>query len=171
VTLSDQKFRNVAVAQFGPGKGNGPSGRDDFWRMNISGLATEQYAELRDFFDHYSESDVKLATYDVSQIDPSLRGTLLQNANDILATTSGALKGLVLTQQQIDDLTAYLRGDGRRRRLSSMDTASNTRQNRPMESQSKSPYLASASVLALYTRHACRRRRDDHCAKRRFVEP
>jgi cytochrome c peroxidase len=129
--FSDQKFRNVALAQFGPGKGNGPSGRDDFGRINISGIATEKYAfrttplrnvelsapyghagqfaELRDFVDHYSESDVKLANYDVRQIDPSLRSTLLSNTTDILATRSGALAGLVLTQQQIDDLTAYLR--------------------------------------------------------------
>ena len=129
--FSDQKFRNVALAQFGPGKGNGPSGRDDFGRVNISGIATEKYAfrttplrnvelsapyghagqfaELHDFVDHYSESDVKLANYDVRQIDPSLRSTLLPNTADVLATRSGALNGLVLTPQQIDDLTAYLR--------------------------------------------------------------
>jgi cytochrome c peroxidase len=36
-TFSDQEFHNVAVAQVGPGQGNGPSGFDDFGRMNVSG--------------------------------------------------------------------------------------------------------------------------------------
>jgi cytochrome c peroxidase len=129
--LSDQKFRNVALAQFGPGKGNGPSGRDDFGRINISGLLAEKYAfrttplrnvelsapyghagqfaDLRSFVDHYSEFDIKLAHYDVNQIDPLLRGTLLPTTNDILATRSGGLNGLVMTPQQIDDITIYLR--------------------------------------------------------------
>ncbi|MGH9885587.1 MAG: hypothetical protein ACREBE_08670, partial [bacterium] len=43
-----------------------------------------------------------------SQIDPLLRSTLLPTTNDILATRAGGLNGLVLTQQQIDDITAYL---------------------------------------------------------------
>jgi cytochrome c peroxidase len=67
-----------------------------------------EFATLRGFVDHYSESDVKLANYDVNQLDPLLRGTLLQTTADILATRSGALNNLVLTPQQIDDLTAYL---------------------------------------------------------------
>ena len=44
----------------------------------------------------------------MSQIDPLLRGTLLPTTTDILATRAGGLNGLVLTPQQIDDLTAYL---------------------------------------------------------------
>ncbi len=128
--FTDAKTRNVALAQFGPGEGNGPSGKDDFGRINVTGVATDKYsfktpalrnveltgpyghagqfATLRGFVDHYSESDVKLANYDVRQIDPLLRSTLLPTTADILATRSGALNGLVLTTQQIDDLTAYL---------------------------------------------------------------
>ena len=49
---------------------------------------------------------MKLANYDVKQIDPLLRHTLLPTSADILATRSGALNNLVLTPQQIDDLTA-----------------------------------------------------------------
>ncbi|HKW11819.1 MAG TPA: cytochrome c peroxidase [Gemmatimonadaceae bacterium] len=128
--FTDAKTRNVALAQFGPGEGNGPSGNDDFGRINVTGVATDKYAfktpalrnveltgpyghagqfaTLRGFVDHYSESDIKLANYDVSQIDPLLRGTLLATTADILATRAGGLNGLVLTAQQIDDLTAYL---------------------------------------------------------------
>ena len=128
--FTDAKTRNVALAQFGPGEGNGPNHNDDFGRFNVTGVATDKYAfktsalrnieltgpyghagqfaTLRGFVDHYSESDVKLANYDVSQIDPLLRGTLLPTTADILATRAGGLNGLVLTPQQIDDITAYL---------------------------------------------------------------
>ena len=128
--FTDAKTRNVALAQFGPGEGDGPNGNDDFGRIRVTGVATDKYAfktpalrnvelsgpfghagqfaTLRGFVDHYSQSDVKLANYDVNQIDPLLRGTLLSTTADILATRSGALNNLVLTPQQIDDLTAYM---------------------------------------------------------------
>ncbi|HTE44431.1 MAG TPA: cytochrome c peroxidase [Gemmatimonadaceae bacterium] len=130
-TFTDGKFRNVALAQFGPGQGNGPSGHDDFGRLNVTGVATDKYlfrtsplrnielsgpyghagefAKLRDFVDHYSDADNKLINYDVTQIEASLRPTLLNNTADILATRSGALTGLFFTPEQIDDITAYLR--------------------------------------------------------------
>ena len=123
-------FMRYAVAQFGPGEGDGPNGNDDFGRIRVTGVPTDKYAfktpalrnvelsgpyghagqfaTLRGFVDHYSQSDIKLANYDVNQIDPLLRGTLLANTADILATRSGALTTLVLTPQQIDDITAYL---------------------------------------------------------------
>jgi cytochrome c peroxidase len=129
--FSDGKSRNVALAQFGPGEGNGPSGRDDFGHFNVTGLAADKYtfrtsplrnveltgpyghagefADLRSFVDHYSESDVKLANYDIRQIDPSLRGTLLPTTADILSTRAAGLTGFVLTPEQIDNLTAYLK--------------------------------------------------------------
>jgi len=142
--FTDAKTRNVALAQFGPGEGDGPNGNDDFGRIRVTGVATDKYsfktpalrnvelsgpyghagqfATLRGFVDHYSQSDVKLANYDVSQIDPLLRGTLLQTTTDILATRSGALNNLVLTPQQIDDLTAYMLAltDPRARSLKSL---------------------------------------------------
>lgn len=144
VLFTDAKTRNVALAQFGPGEGNGPQHNDDFGRINVTGVATDKYAfktpalrnveltgpyghagqfaTLRGFVDHYSESDIKLANYDVSQIDPLLRGTLLPTTSAILATRAGGLNGLVLTPQQIDDLTAYLLAltDPRARELRSL---------------------------------------------------
>ena len=130
VLFTDGKSRNVALAQFGPGEGNGVGGHDDFGRINVTGVPTDKYAfrtsplrnvaltgpwghagqfaTLRGFVDHYSESDIKLEHYDVTQIDPSLQGTLLHNTADILATRSGALNGFFLTADQIDDLTSYL---------------------------------------------------------------
>jgi cytochrome c peroxidase len=129
--LTDNKFRNVAVAQFGPGQGDGPSGHDDFGRMRVTGNAAERYAfrtpplrnveltapyghdgaffSLRDFVDHYSESTLKLQNYDVTQLEPLLQGTVLDNFTDILATRDGRLSTLVLTEQETDDITEFMK--------------------------------------------------------------
>jgi cytochrome c peroxidase len=129
--FTDNQFHNVAVAQFGPGQGDGPSLRDDFGRMRVTGLATDKYAfrtpplrnveltgpwghdgaftDLRAFIDHYSESDVKLHNYDVSQLESLLQGTLLSNQDDILATRDPLLAGVVFTPQQVDDVTEFMR--------------------------------------------------------------
>jgi cytochrome c peroxidase len=129
-TFSDNQFHNVAVAQVGPGQGDGPSGRDDFGRMRVTGDARDQYRfrttalrnveltgpwghdgtslTLRGFIDHYSESDRKLRTFDPSPLHPALRGTLLPNADAILATRDTLLEGVVLTEDLIDQLTAFM---------------------------------------------------------------
>jgi cytochrome c peroxidase len=129
-TFSDDQFHNVAVAQFGPGQGDGLSGFDDFGRMRVTGLANDKYAfrttplrnveltapyghdgaisSLRGFIEHYSESDVKLHAFDPNTLEPSLRGTLLNSADDVLATRDTLLKGVVLTPDLVDKLVAYM---------------------------------------------------------------
>ncbi|MDQ2766486.1 MAG: hypothetical protein M3Y30_04950, partial [Gemmatimonadota bacterium] len=141
-TFSDEKFHDVAVAQFGPGKGNGPSLRDDFGRMNITGDETEKYrfrtsplrnveltspyghdgaiTNLREFIAHYSESDKKLLAYDPLQLDASLQPTLLPNAADIIAQRDTIIIGVVLTDSIVNALTDYMSAltDDRARNLS-----------------------------------------------------
>jgi cytochrome c peroxidase len=129
--FTDNQFHNVAVAQFGPGAGDGPSLKDDFGRMRVTGLATDKYAfrtpplrnveltgpwghdgafiDLRAFIDHYSESDLKLHNYDANQLESLLRSTLLSNQDDILATRDPLLAGVVFTPQQVDDVTEFMR--------------------------------------------------------------
>jgi cytochrome c peroxidase len=129
--FTDNQFHNVALAQFGPGAGDGTSGHDDFGRMRVTGLATDRYAfrtsplrnveltgpwghdgafaTLRGFIDHYSESDVKLHNFDVNQLESLLRGTLLNNQDDILANRDPLLTGVVFTTQQVDDVTEFMR--------------------------------------------------------------
>ena len=129
-TFSDGKFHNVAVPQVGPGNGDGPTGKDDFGRMRVSGNLKQKYAyrtpplrnvaltapyghdgaitSLRAWVDHYSQSDVKLRSYDPSQLEPLLQNTLLPTAADILATRDAKLKGLVITPEMVDDITAFL---------------------------------------------------------------
>lgn len=114
-SLSDESLdnlHNVALAQLGPGTGDGPGGNDDFGRERVTGRPGDRYrfratplrnvdltgpfghagqfVRLRDFIDHYSASDVKLRSYDPSQLEPLLRGTILGNVDDILARRAPA---------------------------------------------------------------------------------
>jgi len=128
--LSDDEFHNVAVAQIGPGKGNGVSGLDDFGRMNVTGDPADQYrfrttplrnveltgpyghdgaiASLRDFIDHYSNSDEKLMDYDPSQLIAPLRNTVMDNKAAVIASRDTIIVGVVLTPEIEDKLLDYM---------------------------------------------------------------
>jgi cytochrome c peroxidase len=128
--FTDNQFHNVALAQFGPGKGNGPGLNDDFGRMNVRDQAVMKYAfrtpglrnvvltapyghdgaffGLRDFIAHYSESDIKLRAFDPGTLEPLLQGTLLANADDILLTRDTILNGVVIPDSIIDHLTTFM---------------------------------------------------------------
>ncbi|HVQ46109.1 MAG TPA: cytochrome c peroxidase [Gemmatimonadales bacterium] len=125
--LTDNKFHNVAVAQFGPGKG-GEDGSDDFGRFRESHVAAEKYAfrtpplrnveltapyghdgaffSLRDFVDHYSESDIKLMNFDASH--PEIPG-VLNNKTDILDSRDPLLQGVVFAPQTVDEVTEFMK--------------------------------------------------------------
>ncbi len=129
--LTDNKFHNVAIAQFGPGKGDGPSGRDDFGRMRVTGKLVDQYAfrtpplrnveltapyghngaffDLREFVAHYSESDKKLHDFDITQLEPLLRETVLPTFDEILATRDVLLNDVVFPDQVIDEVTEFMK--------------------------------------------------------------
>jgi cytochrome c peroxidase len=146
--LTDNKFHNVAVAQFGPGKGDGRSGRDDFGRGRETGRPGDRYAfrtpplrnveltapyghdgaffDLRAFVAHYSESDLKLRSFDGSGLEPALQGTLLRNFDAILATRDTLLRGVVFADQTIDEVTEFMKAltDPAARDLSAITPAS-----------------------------------------------
>lgn len=129
-TFSDEQFHDVAVAQIGPGEGDGPSGHDDFGRMRVTGNTADRYlfrttplrnveltapyghdgaiTTLRGFIEHYSNSDLALAAYDPFQLEPALQGTLLGTQSDILAQRDTLLKGVVLTSDIVDQLMSYM---------------------------------------------------------------
>jgi len=129
-TFSDNQFHDVALAQFGPGEGVQPNVHDDFGRYNVTGDPRDayrfrttplrnveltgpyghagQFKVLRDFIAHYSQSDVKLRTYDATQIDPILFGTLVDNTSAVLASRDTLLAGVVIPDSTIDRLTTYM---------------------------------------------------------------
>jgi cytochrome c peroxidase len=129
-TFSDDKFHDVAVAQIGPGQGNGVGLHDDFGRMNVTGLPEDRYlfrttplrnveltgpyghdgsiASLREFVEHYSESDLKLLAFDPTRLETGLRVTLVNNSADVLLQRDTLLAGVVLTDALVDKLMAYM---------------------------------------------------------------
>jgi cytochrome c peroxidase len=128
--FTDNKFHNVAVAQIGPGEGDGLDGRDDFGRMRVTGLPSERYAfrtpplrnvvltgpwghdgaftDLRAFVDHYSESDIKLRAFTGSHLEPLLQNTLLPTAEQILTTRDPLLQGVFFPAEVVDEVTAFM---------------------------------------------------------------
>jgi cytochrome c peroxidase len=145
--LSDRQFHNVALPQVGPGSGHGPAGDADFGRGGVTADPALRFAfrtpplrnvdrtgpwghggqfpTLRDFVDHYSESDRKLLAFDPARIDPRLRASL-RNGPEILETRSPHLQGLVLSPAQIDRLVDFLGAltDDRARALDGIAPAS-----------------------------------------------
>jgi cytochrome c peroxidase len=129
-TFSDEKFHDVAVVQLGPGQGDGMGGRDDFGRMRVTGLESDKYlfrttplrnveltapyghdgaiVSLRGFIEHYSESELKIGSYDPLQVEHRLRGTVLPNGEALLAQRDTLLRGVVLTDSLVDDLMSYM---------------------------------------------------------------
>lgn len=110
--MSDFSHHNTGLAQFGPGKGDGPTGTDDFGRERVTGDPADRYAfrtpplfnvaitgpyghdgqfaELRDHVTHYVDPEQSLLGYDITEHvdDESLWPLLLDNTADVLATLS-----------------------------------------------------------------------------------
>jgi cytochrome c peroxidase len=128
--FTDNRFHNVAVAQFGPGKGNGAGGHDDFGRMNVTGADADQYAfrttplrnvvltapyghdgaiaGLKDFIAHYSESDVKLRNFDATVLGPLLQGTVVPNMDAVIASRDTIILGVVLPDSIVGQLLSFM---------------------------------------------------------------
>jgi cytochrome c peroxidase len=129
--FTDRLFHNVATPQVGPGFGNGLDGHDDFGRERQTGIATQRYqfrtpplrnveltgpyghdgaiVSLRAWVDHYSQSDVKLRAYDVSQLEPLLQSTLQPTTAGILQTRDTRLRTLVIPSETVDQITEFLK--------------------------------------------------------------
>ncbi len=130
--LTDNKFHNVAVAQFGPGKGDGELFNDDFGREQVTRNPADRYAfrtpplrnveltapyghsgaffDLREFVAHYSESHVKLRTFDVNRmVEPDLRLSFVGNVEEILKTRDPLLEGVQFPDDVIDEVTEFMK--------------------------------------------------------------
>jgi cytochrome c peroxidase len=129
--FSDGDFHNVALAQFGPGQGDGAAHNDDFGRERVTRDPKDRYrfrstplrnveltgpyghsgqfVSLTEFVDHYSESDRKLFEYDTRQIEPLLRSSVLRTFADILVRRDTLLTGVVFPRSTIEDVGAFMR--------------------------------------------------------------
>lgn len=141
--FSDDLFHNVALAQFGPGRGGGPSGRDDFGRLDLTGDADDRYgfrtpplrnveltgpwghagqfADLAEFIDHYSRNDEKLRAYSNADIpEELLRGTLVDNKEGVIEGRSPHIRAAAFDRDFVVRVTAFMRAltDERARDLS-----------------------------------------------------
>jgi cytochrome c peroxidase len=143
-TFSDDEFHNVALAQFGPGQGDGPLGNDDFGRQRVTRNPKDlykfrttplrnveltgpfghagQFVDLRAFIDHYNDSTKKLLEYDVTQLEPSLQGTLVPNSIQILSTRDTIIDPVTFPDSITDRLMSFMSAltDERARNLSSI---------------------------------------------------
>jgi cytochrome c peroxidase len=130
--FSDDDFHNVALAQFGPGAGDGASGRDDFGRMKVTGTPDDiyrfrstmlrnveltapyghagQFADLALFIDHYSESADKLRAYSAGDIpEPLLRGRLLEeNKEAIIASRDPLILPVAFDHVFVRQVTSFM---------------------------------------------------------------
>ncbi len=102
-TTSDFKFHTLALAQFGPGKGHGPDGTDDFGREGVTGDPADRYdfrtpplfnVELTGPWGHagqFSELGIHIQTYSNLEtwrrryvqknlVDDSLWSTIVDNS-------------------------------------------------------------------------------------------
>lgn len=126
----NNEHHNAAIPQIGPGLGDGPAGNDDFGRERVTGDPAHrrlfktppmrnveltapyghggQFATLRAIVVHYDSIDARIHEYDVTQVEPALRSTLLNNFDEILATRDTILIPITFEDTVADDLVAFL---------------------------------------------------------------
>ncbi|PJZ58865.1 cytochrome-c peroxidase [Leptospira barantonii] len=130
--MTDQKFHNLAVPQFGPGFGT--SAPLDLGRSGVTGNVSQEFAfrtpplrevsytspyfhngayvSLKDAVVHHLKPSASLLNYDVNRIPFSLRSTYVSDVatqNRILQTLDPLLKrNLSLTEKEIDQILEFL---------------------------------------------------------------
>ncbi len=131
--FTDLQFHNLLVPQLGPGKGQGPNGRDDWGRAGVTFDARDRftfrtaplrnvaltapyfhsgaYASLGQTIAHHANIVESAINYDPSQyLPPAFYSSVRPyNPTDQLATAAPELRhGLPLSAQDIDALVAFL---------------------------------------------------------------
>ena len=130
--LPGNEFHNVALAQFGPGMGDGTSGRDDFGRERVTHIPLDrrrfatpalrnveltapyghlgQFKALKGYVEHYADSDARLLGYDIGSnvADQALWPTLMDNFDEILANMDERLRSIRFGEATARDLVAFL---------------------------------------------------------------
>lgn len=137
-TLSDFTHRNTGLVQFGPGKGAGSSGTDDFGREGVTGNAAERYAfrvpilsnveltgpwghdgqyeSLEAFSKHYKNPEQSLSQYNIGQhvSESDLFALEEDNRDEIENSLDPATASPTANQQKIADFLRALTDDDAR---------------------------------------------------------
>lgn len=137
--LSDFEHHDTGLAQFGPGKGDGASGHDDFGRMRVTGDAADkygfrtpplrnveltgpwghdgQYDDLAKFVAHYDNAGHSLEHYDIEKHvdDEALHDLVENNVAGVLANLDADVAeiGNVNHNKLVDFLEALTDSDSR----------------------------------------------------------
>lgn len=130
--FSNFRFQNTALAQFGPGQGDGATGTDDFGRARVTGdpahryafRATPlvnvaltapyghggQYADLRQFVLHYSDPVAKLRSYDITEHvdDVALHSLQVDSREDVIARISPFALGMSFGDKDARNMVDFL---------------------------------------------------------------
>lgn len=127
--MTDLAFHNTGLPQFGEGKHNGQLLNDDFGHENVSDDPADLYAfrtaplrnialtgpyghagqfiDLQEFVAHYLDPEQALLDYDVTQIDPLLQPTLVDNTDAVLANLSPGVD-TNFAPERLDQVTMFL---------------------------------------------------------------
>ena len=137
--FTDEQFHAHAIPQVGPGKGDGPDGSDDFGRFRETGQLEDLYAfrtptllnveetgpwghdgaytTLEGIVRHHLNPVQAVASYDFSQLDPSIQTEhMMENTAKALTQLESnrkmgvlAVEDVELTDGQVADLIEFLR--------------------------------------------------------------
>lgn len=129
--FTDGDYHNIGLPQFGPGKGDGVGGNDDFGRERVTGDAQDRYRfrtpmlrnieltapyghlgqfeSLEALLVHYSDPSNSLLNYVVTDhvADPDVAALFLENRTEVLARLDARLQGGL--QFDHDAMAAFLR--------------------------------------------------------------
>lgn len=136
--FTDEDFHNVAMIQVGRGKGNGDSGTEDFGRFRETGAEKDRFAfrtptllnvsatgpwghagaftSMEAFIRQHINPEQGLADYDWNQIDANVQvehaqansQAALDHWLDLLANGDSLLPIVELSDQEVDDLVAFM---------------------------------------------------------------
>lgn len=129
--FSDFAHHNTGLAQFGPGKGDGPTGTDDFGREQVTGDAADRYgfrtpplvnialtgpyghdgqfSSLKRFVDHYRDPADSLLDYDIEKnvVEDELHDLQLDNSADVIARLD-PLAEVAIHRADVNRIVAFL---------------------------------------------------------------
>ena len=136
--FTDELFHTIATPQIGRGRGDGPTGDNDFGRFQVTGIDSDKFAfrtpgllnvevtgpwghagsytSIRQIVRHYINPVAALRNYDYSQLDPSIQvantATNTQAALDKIEQDLQAgrltVQNFDLSDQDVEDLMAFL---------------------------------------------------------------